>query len=80
MMFYSGYTAVNQHRRSIRSEVVDVLFWNTTVNQECSGQCSILEHGGQSGVKWFMFYSGTQQSIRITVVNVLFWNTAVNQE
>ena len=60
--------------------MVDVLFWNTTVNQECSGQCSILEHGGQSGVKWLMFYSGTQQSIRSEVVDVLFWNTAVNQE
>ena len=48
----------------------DVLFWYTAVNQ----------HSGQSGVKWLMFYSGTQQSIRIIVVNVLFWNTVANQE
>ena len=52
--------------------MVDVLFWNTTVNQECSGQCSILEHSGQSRVQWLMFYSETQQSIRSEVVGVLF--------
>ena len=63
--------------------MVYVLFWNTTntvVNQDRSGRCYILEHGGQSGVKWLMFYSETQQSIRIIVVYVLFWNTTVNQE
>ena len=56
--------------------MVDVLFWNT-VNQE-----SVVDvlFWSQSGVKWLMFYSGTQQSIRSAVVDVLFWNTVVNQE
>ena len=40
--------------------MVDVLFWNIVVNQECSGQCSNLEHRGQTGVQWLMHFSGTQ--------------------
>ena len=65
---------------SIRSAVVNVLIWNTAVDQECSGYCSNLEHSGQSEVQWPMFYSGTQWSIGSAVVNVLIWNTAVKQE
>ena len=42
--------------------MVDVLFWNKVVNQECSSQYSNLEHSGQTGVQWWMFQSGTQLS------------------
>ena len=35
--------------------MVDVLFWNTVVNQECSGGSYNLECSGQSGVQWLMF-------------------------
>ena len=60
--------------------MVDVLFWNTVVNQECSGRCTFLEHSNQSKIQWSILYSGTQWSIRSAMVDVLFWNTVVNQE
>ena len=52
--------------------MVNVLFWNTVVNQDCSGQCSFLKQSGQSEMKWLVLYPETQQSIRIAVVDVLF--------
>ena len=60
--------------------MVDILFWNKVVNQECSSRCFNLEHRGQTGLQWLMYFSGTQQSIRSTVVDVIIWNTEVKQE
>ena len=40
--------------------MVDVPFWNKVVNQECSSQYFNLEHSGQTGVQWLMYFSGTQ--------------------
>ena len=45
--------------------MVNVLIWNTAVNQkysgrcfilEHSGQCSNLEHSGQTGVQWLVYF------------------------
>ena len=40
--------------------MVDVNIWNIVVNPECSSQYYNLEHSGQSGVQWLMYFSGTQ--------------------
>ena len=40
--------------------MADVLIGNTEVKQECNGGCFNLEHSGQSGGQWLMYFSETK--------------------